>query len=207
MTLEQFIIQLVLPLSTSGVIGYFTYFVLNRMGVPFFVNDKKDDKKNWWIFFGVIDVLIVYALYFYTNSNYFVAIGTGICIALIMALIIYPGLFRLLFKYVNRKRIKNGLSEFANSSNVWNALTDKDYGMAVFVYDLRTDKLLAYGDLSTSDGDSDALDFALNPNSNLKPWTFEEAMEHALLNEGTKYYINADKGFKIVFIPGSRYHE
>lgn len=45
MTLEQFIIQLVLPLSTSGVIGYFTYFVLNRMGVPFFVNDKKDDKK------------------------------------------------------------------------------------------------------------------------------------------------------------------
>ena len=207
MTLEQFIIQLVLPLSTGGVIGYFTYFVLNRMGVPFFVNDKKDDKKNWWVFFGVIDVLIVYALYFYTNSNYFVAIGAGICIAFVMALIIYPGLFRLLFKYVNKRRRKNGFSAFSGDSNVWNSVTNKDYGMAAFVYDLKTDHLLIYGDLSISDGDSEMMDFVLVPNPKLKPWQFKEAMEHAFVNKGTKYYVNADKELKIVFIPGPKYHE
>lgn len=124
-----------------------------------------------------------------------------------MALVIYPGLFRLLFKYVNKRRRKNGFSAFSGDSNVWNSVTNKDYGMAAFVYDLKTDHLLIYGDLSISDGDSEMMDFVLVPNPKLKPWQFKEAMEHALVNKGTKYYVNADKELKIVFIPGPKYHE
>lgn len=203
MTLEQFIIQLVLPLSTSGVIGYFTYFVLNRMGTSFFTNEKSDDKKNWYIFFGVINVLIVYVLYIYVYPDYLVSIGLGILFSIVLAIWIYPRLFNMLYKYVNKRREKAGLSPFVGKSDVWSSLADKAQPIAVYVYDLKTNELLAYGGLGENGGEGNYFDFAIIPYEHLEPWSYEEGIRRSYINEGSEIYINADKGLKILFIPTS----
>lgn len=193
-----------ISLATSGVLGYFTYFILNNMKIIFFDHQNKSDKKAWQIFFGCINLLSVYLCYVYFFNDYPQSILVGLSIGLILAFIGYPLFFSCVVKGTcNFFRKKQGLAKLTPGGSVWSAIVDKKNGMTMYVYDLRTHKLLTYGSFVADNEEDSDMDFELYPYSELDPWSYAEVRDHVALNDGVRSYVNVDKNIEVFVFPNS----
>lgn len=80
-------------------------------------------------------------------------------------------------------------------------LFDRNEVLFVYVYDLRNEKLLAYGCMGWEDQNSKDYEFSIYVYPGLEKLSFDEAVAKSKNNENVEIYMNVDKNIKIVIIP------
>lgn len=80
-------------------------------------------------------------------------------------------------------------------------LFDRDEVLFVYVYDLRNEKLLAYGCMGWENQNSRDYEFSIYAYPGLEKLTFDEAVAKSENNENVEIYMNVDRNIKIVIIP------
>ncbi|MCR0162529.1 hypothetical protein MKA31_13035 [[Clostridium] innocuum] len=203
MDASELLIKLVMALALAGGFGYINYYILQNIGVINISKEDKDDKSFSLILFSVLNVLLFIMInsIFGKDVDVWILVSGTMILTIVLSFTIFKWMMKGLFSIFNKTRKKEELGEISNSS-VRTLIFDNNRVLFVYMYELDSDKLLAYGCMGWQN-ESKEYDFEMEiiPTDKAKRLEFNEAMEMAQKNDDVSLYVNVDKKIKIVVIP------
>ena len=203
MDASELLIKFVVALALAGGFGYINYYILQNIGVINISKEDKDDKSFSLILFSVLNVLLFIMInsIFGKNVDLWILVSGTMILTIFLSFTMFKWMMKALFSIFNNTRKKEELGEISNSS-VRTLIFDNNRVLFVYMYELDSDKLLAYGCMGWQN-ELKEYDFEMEiiPTDKAKRMGFNEAMEMAQKNDDVSLYVNVDKKIKIVVIP------
>lgn len=203
MDASELLVKLVVALALAGGFGYINYYILQNIGVINISKEDKDDKSFSLILFSVLNVLLFIMInsIFGKDVDLWILVSGTLILTIFLSFTMFKWMMKALFSIFNNTRKKEELGEISNSS-VRTLIFDNNRVLFVYMYELDSDKLLAYGCMGWQN-ELKEYDFEMEiiPTDKAKRMGFNEAMEMAQKNDDVSLYVNVDKKIKIVVIP------
>lgn len=203
MDASELLVKLVVALALAGGFGYINYYILQNIGVINISKEDKDDKSFSLILFSVLNVLLFIMInsIFGKDVDLWILVSGTLILTIFLSFTMFKWMMKALFSIFNNTRKKEELGEISNSS-VRTLIFDNNRVLFVYMYELDSDKLLAYGCMGWQN-ELKEYDFEMEiiPTDKAKRMGFTEAMEMAQKNDDVSLYVNVDKKIKIVVIP------
>ena len=200
---------LLISFLASGGLGYINYYILSSIDLINFDENDSEEKKLSLLLFSIINFIILLSFINYFGYEKDVLIKSLIysfLITIILTTILSFTLYVIIIKFIKwlitRYRNEKGKSTISNLT-VKEQLFDEDIAKPVFIFDLRTHKLLNSGFIGA---------FNINPKKDYElevfPFpektdlnTYEDLCEYSIKNsKDVVVYINADKELLIFLI-------
>lgn len=115
--------ELILLLSSSGVAGLLTYIYLDYLS--FFDTEKNEIKKMISIMFSLVNISIFFLVQNSMNllewgalAKNLITILLALFIILILNVYVYPKMFKIFRKYMNKQRISEGFAPYVESAAI-----------------------------------------------------------------------------------------
>lgn len=146
MDASELLIKLVVALALAGGFGYINYYILQNIGVINISKEDKDDKSFSLILFSVLNVLLFIMInsIFGKDVDLWILVSGTMILTIFLSFTMFKWMMKALFNIFNNTRKKEELGEISNSS-VRTLIFDNNRVLFVYMYELDSDKLLAYG--------------------------------------------------------------
>ncbi len=199
--MEDLLKQMILAFVTAGGCGYVNYYILDNLNKINISENDSNDKIFVLGLFSLINLLVCFLFTDVFKWNLVASVASTLVLTIILSFTLFPWVIGKYTNYINKARKDSfGNGEF-NSKSVKTILFDRNEVLFVYVFDLRSDKLLIHGCMGWENQKSKNYEFSIYPFPGLEKLTFDEAMNKCETNDDVEAYVNVDKQIKIVIIP------